>query len=60
MSKKAKPNKGGRPPKSPEQVRSLKVEFSVTAAERQELVDSAGDNLSKWCRDTLLRVARRK
>ncbi len=53
----------GRPPKAPEDRRDDDIKIPLTAAEKQAIWDAAeGDDAKPitWCRETLLRAARRK
>ncbi len=59
MAKKPKTNRGGRPKKPTSEKRSEQIAFNVTVSERDAIVSAAGENVSKWCRDSLLRLARR-
>ena len=58
MGKKAKVRMG-RPPKRPEEQKSLLLQIRMTAQERQIIEDVAGDGMSTWARDVLLKAARR-
>jgi hypothetical protein len=52
----------GRPPKAPEDRRDEDIKIPLTAAEKRAIWDAAEGGDAKpitWCRETLLRVARR-
>lgn len=52
--------KRGRPPKNAEEVRDLRLETRVSAAELAALEAAAGERpVSTWAREVLLRAARR-
>jgi hypothetical protein len=53
----------GRPPKAPEDRRDEDIKIPLTPAEKQAIWDAAEKDAARpitWCRDNLLRIARRK
>ena len=54
-----KPAKMGRPPKPPDERQTERLELRMTAAELAQIEGAAKGKLATWCRETLLRAARR-
>lgn len=53
----------GRPPKAPEDRRTLDMKIPLTEAEKQQLQDAAessGEKPVTWAREALLRAAKRR
>ena len=53
----------GRPPKAPEDRRDADIKIPLTEAEKRAIWDAAEGDGAKpitWCRETLLRSAKRK
>lgn len=54
-----KPKKMGRPPKPPDERQTERIEVRMTAAEMALVEGAAKGKLATWCRETLLRAAKR-
>lgn len=50
----------GRPPKSDEERKSYMLRIRMTEEQKELLKEVAGDNISDWARDVLLRAAKRR
>lgn len=49
----------GRPPKKPDERQTERLELRMTAAELAQIEGAAKGKLATWCRETLLRAAKR-
>lgn len=54
-----KAKKMGRPPKPPDERQTERLELRMTAAELDLIQGAAKGKLATWCRETLLRAAKR-
>jgi hypothetical protein len=50
----------GRPPKPDEERKSYMLRIRMTEEQKDLLREVAGDNISDWARDVLLRAAKRR
>lgn len=50
----------GRPPKPDEERKSFMLRIRMTEEQREVLAGAAGENISDWARDVLLRAAKRR
>ncbi len=51
--------KRGAPPKPPEKRKGVLMAIRLTEAEKAMIDAAAGENVSKWARDALVRAAKR-